>query len=170
MTVPARPEPPGGDRWSSFSGDPRTQGHLRASDADRDTAHHLIAEAYAEGRLSHEEFELRNNQLLQVRELGALVPLLSDLVPDAQPAARRPRGRIPGPVRSWLSVTVVVNVIWLVTAIASRGFYYYWPIWPMLGMFLAVLVPWMFGTKKDEQPPSDRGQLPGNLHRPDDLR
>lgn len=182
MTVPARRDDPGEDRWSSFSGDPRTQGYLRASDSDRDAAHAVVAEAYADGRLTHEEFELRNSQIEQVRELGAMVPLLGDLVPDRKPAGAsapvHPRRRgIPGPLRAWLGVAVVVNVIWFVTSIASQGFYYYWPVWPMLGMFFAVLVPWMFGSNKDrERRDRERNraeqnrQLPGNLHRPDDLR
>ena len=77
--------------WGAFTHDPRDPAHagLRASDADRLTAQHLIGEAYAEGRLTLEEHDEREQQAGSARLLGDLVPLLSDLVPRLLP----PQGR-----------------------------------------------------------------------------
>lgn len=71
------------DAWSAFAHDPRDPAHarLRASDADRFTAAHLLAEAYAEGRLDLEEHDQRADLARDARLLDDLVPLLEDLVP-----------------------------------------------------------------------------------------
>jgi hypothetical protein len=71
------------DAWSAFAHDPRDPAHsrLRAGDADRFTAVHLLAEAYAEGRLDLEEHDQRADLVRDARLLGELVPLLDDLVP-----------------------------------------------------------------------------------------
>lgn len=71
------------DAWGAFAHDPRDPAHarLRAGDADRFTAVHLLAEAYAEGRLDLEEHEQRADLVRDARLLGELVPLLDDLVP-----------------------------------------------------------------------------------------
>lgn len=77
--------------WSAFAHDPRDPAHtaLRASDADRVTAQHLLGEAYAEGRLDLEEHDERAALAASARLLGDLVPLLADLVPRLVP----PQGR-----------------------------------------------------------------------------
>ena len=71
------------DAWSAFPHDPRDPAHarLRASDADRFTATHLLGEAYAEGRLDLAEHDERTEHARGARVLGDLVPLLEDLVP-----------------------------------------------------------------------------------------
>lgn len=71
------------DAWSAFTHDPRDPAHarLRASDADRITAAHLLAEAYAEGRLELDEHDQRADLARDARLVGDLVPLLDDLVP-----------------------------------------------------------------------------------------
>ena len=71
------------DAWSAFAHDPRDPAHagLRASDADRFTAAHLLAEAYAEGRLDLVEHDERVDLARAARLVGDLVPLLDDLVP-----------------------------------------------------------------------------------------
>lgn len=77
--------------WSAFAHDPRDPAHagLRASDADRITAEHLLDEAYAEGRLDLDEHGERTARARGARLLGDLVPLLADLVPRLVP----PQGR-----------------------------------------------------------------------------
>lgn len=71
------------DAWTAFAHDPRDPAHarLRASDADRFTATHLLAEAYAEGRLDLAEHDERADLARAARLLGDVVPLLDDLVP-----------------------------------------------------------------------------------------
>lgn len=70
--------------WRSFPHDPRdpATGSLRASDADRDLVHGVLADAFADGRLDRAEYDERSAALLSARTLGELPPLVVDLVPD----------------------------------------------------------------------------------------
>lgn len=66
---------------------PAAGGSLRASDGDRDQVAALLAAAYAEGRLTHEEHDERLEQVMRARTFDDLVPLTADLVPlDPTPA------------------------------------------------------------------------------------
>lgn len=48
-----------GDVWGSFAHDPREPAvaPLRASDADREVIHGVLAEAFADGRLDRSEYD-----------------------------------------------------------------------------------------------------------------
>jgi hypothetical protein len=72
------------DPWASFQHDPRDPAvaPLRASDADRDVIHGVLADAFADGRLDRDEYDERSSSVLAARTLGELPPLVSDLVPD----------------------------------------------------------------------------------------
>ena len=74
--------------WASFPHDPRdpSMSSLRASDADRDLVHGVLADAFADGRLDRVEYDERSAAVLAARTLGELPPLVSDLVPDRQVA------------------------------------------------------------------------------------
>ncbi|WP_392508793.1 DUF1707 domain-containing protein [Naumannella halotolerans] len=67
---------------------------FRASDADRDAVLGVLGEALANGRLTTEEFDERQNRALAARLLGDLPPLIEDLPEGrrllAQPKADRP--------------------------------------------------------------------------------
>jgi hypothetical protein len=84
-----------GDVWGSFAHDPRDPAvaALRASDADREVIHGVLAEAFADGRLDRAEYDERSTSVLAARTLGDLPPLVADLVP-ALPA-RTASGRVP---------------------------------------------------------------------------
>ena len=130
--------------WESFRLDPRQPGHasMRASDADREIVRALLADAYADGRLTREEYDDRLNTLYGSRTLGEMPSLVSDLVPpDGSPAAPAPLPsadlRTRG-VRKWrrdveesfaafLVPSVICTVIWIVS---GAGFF--WPVFPML--------------------------------------
>jgi hypothetical protein len=59
-------------------------GQMRATDADRDSVHELLKAAYADGRLTFEEFESRSGSLMLAKtydELGALTRDLHQPVP-----------------------------------------------------------------------------------------
>ncbi|HEY1823540.1 MAG TPA: DUF1707 domain-containing protein [Trebonia sp.] len=59
---------------------------LRASDSDRERVIAMLAEALADGRLSHEEYSERMPLALAARTLGDLAPLTTDLAaPEHQP-------------------------------------------------------------------------------------
>lgn len=84
-----------GDVWGSFAHDPRDPAvaSLRASDADREVIHAVLAEAFADGRLDRGEYDERSAAVLTARTLGELPPIVADLVP-ALPA-RAAGGRVP---------------------------------------------------------------------------
>ena len=84
-----------GDVWRSFDHDPRdpSVAPLRASDADREVIHGVLAEAFATGRLDRAEYDERSASVLAARTLGELPPIVADLVP-ALPV-RTSDGRVP---------------------------------------------------------------------------
>jgi hypothetical protein len=84
-----------GDVWSSFAHDPRDPAvsSLRASDADREVVHGVLAEAFADGRLDRTEYDDRSSTVLAARTLGELPPIVADLVPNLP--ARTTSGYVP---------------------------------------------------------------------------
>jgi hypothetical protein len=70
-------------------------GSMRATDADRDSVHTLLQAAYADGRLTWDEFDARSTRLLESKtyeQLGALTADLRQPVPyrpGNQPAVQR---------------------------------------------------------------------------------
>ena len=60
--------------WGSLSRDPRVPGNsgMRASDADRDVVLGVLAEAYADGRITREEHDVRSSATQSARTLGDL--------------------------------------------------------------------------------------------------
>ena len=70
--------------WGQFTADPRRpeSAPLRASDRDRDVVLGVLGEAYADGRLTKEEYDERSDRAAAARTLGDLPALIRDLVPD----------------------------------------------------------------------------------------
>src|SRR3954453_17605975 len=64
---------------------PVAGGHLRASDADRDQVAEVLSAAFAEGRLTREEYDERVDALLKAKTFDELVGLTRDLVVTANP-------------------------------------------------------------------------------------
>lgn len=64
---------------------PVAGGHLRAADSDRDQVSTVLSTAFAEGRLSREEYDERIDGLLAAKTFDDLVGLTRDLV-DVRPA------------------------------------------------------------------------------------
>lgn len=123
---------------------------MRAGDEDRDRTVTLMREAYAEGRLTNDEFQQRMAQAQQSKTFGELAALVSDLpVRPPTPASVAVPTPTPSPASSvavpepdehglrngwlsWLGVSVLVNVIWAATWISNPSDPpYYWPIWVM---------------------------------------
>lgn len=65
---------------------PVAGGHLRASDTDRDQVSTVLSTAFAEGRLTREEYDDRVEALLAAKTFDDLVGLTRDLVVAAAPA------------------------------------------------------------------------------------
>jgi hypothetical protein len=131
--------------WESFRLDPRQPGHasMRASDADREIVRAVLADAYADGRLTREEYDDRLNALYESRTLGEVPALVTDLVPpDSPPAAAAPllpadlrtrgarkwRKDVEESFAAFLIPSIICTVIWI--AATGRGFF--WPAFPML--------------------------------------
>lgn len=63
-------------------------GHMRASDQDRDRTLSVLQTAFAEGRLTKDEYDTRAGQVLSAKVFAQLGAVTADLV--VPPAARRP--------------------------------------------------------------------------------
>ena len=153
---------PTGDVWSRFSADPRSAPALRASDADRNVAVEALNAAFQDGRLDVVEHAERLEQALAAKRLAELAPLLADLsLAPAEPP--RPASGTMRRIRdvgfaAWVALAALLNVIWLASwAFAGDGPYYYWPIWPMIGVGIPLLISVIFGTNSGGDPGSDPG-------------
>lgn len=134
--------------WQRFDLDPRLPGHahLRASDLDRDVISDVLASAYAEGRLDHDELDERSDRLRSTKTLGELPPLVADLITDRsapRPAVRsmraeaeqRYRARLNGALWAFLVPTLICWVVWAMTTPGE----FPWPIFVTLGTSLGWL-------------------------------
>ncbi len=171
-----------GQGWAGFSADPRDAQyqHLRASDADRGNAASMLADAHTDGRLDQDEYDQRLSQAMSAKSLGELVPVLNDVgVQRAQPqnadescmpgmlTAKQAGGTLGGLPRWWLGLAVMFNLIWLLTVIGSGELIYYWPMWPMLGTAIPVILGWINGGGRAQRTDEQRA-LPPSVG--DDLR
>lgn len=155
--LPQRPTKDEG--WEGFSADPRrsVNATFRASDHDRAHAADLLAEAFSAGRLDHDEYDDRLTTAMNAKQVGEFLPLLIDVhlpssgASDTRRPARSSQGKqvLRATINTWLIVAIITNVVWLVTSI-SAGFYYYWPIWPMIGVGIPVLIMLMDGRGPDD--------------------
>jgi hypothetical protein len=143
--------------WGDFTQDPRTPqaAPLRASDRDRDVVTGVLTEAYADGRLTREEYDERADAAASAKTLGQLPPLIHDLVPQTPLGVAASRAAVDTPealharaVQHWQSQrlraltrflipTLVCWVVWLLALQGSSG--YPWPLWVMLGTGINVL-------------------------------
>ena len=142
--------------WGSFTRDPREPeaAGLRAGDRDRDVALGVLADGYAEGRLTKDEYDERAAATSASRTLGDLTPLIADLVPHtptvapgralahATPEALRQRA-----VQRWeaqrrqalsgfLIPTLICWAVWVMTGFSGVGGFdarFPWPLFVMLG-------------------------------------
>lgn len=135
------------DLWARFSARPQSHPTVRASDADRDVAAEVINAAFSDGRLDKLEHADRLEAVLGAKTLGELVPLLSDVTIAGRPEEpTTPVARVrAGAVRAWLGLALLFNVIWVATWLLSGDApYYYWPIWPMIGTAIPVVIAYLF--------------------------
>ncbi len=130
--------------WTQFDHDPRIPAHaaMRASDLDRAVIETVLADAFAEGRITRSEYDERSDAAMASRTLGALLPLVADL-----PVASAPRSTIPDDAArayvqarrqaawTFLSASLICWVIWVATSFGGDGFnaQFPWPLFVMLG-------------------------------------
>lgn len=128
--------------WGRFSYDPRRgqNADLRATDQDRDVVTDVLAEGFADGRLSRDEFDQRTADAAGAKTLGDLSPILSDLVPvvpmgpkgdlvSASPddlrdkAVKRYEAARRGALSTMLLPSVVTFIIWFATGFGGGGWH-----------------------------------------------
>ena len=144
--------------WNEFTHDPRVPANapMRASDRDRAVIETVLADAFAEGRITRTEYDERSDSAMASRTLGDLVPLVADL-----PVSQAPRTNLAEQAQrayvhtrrqavwAFLSATLICWVIWTATGFGGDGFNapFPWPLFAMLGTGLnAGRVTW----QKDE--------------------
>lgn len=125
--------------WRQFDHDPRSPSNakLRASDRDRAVIETVLADAFAEGRITRTEYDERAEAALTSRTLGDLVPLVEDLPVSASAPATS--GNLhQQAVRKWeadrrealvglIGLSALVWTIWAVTMWGE----FPWPLFPM---------------------------------------
>ena len=126
---------------------------IRASDADRERVVASLRDHYAAGRLNGDEFNERLDKAYAATTLGELADLQTDLPTSAPPPLPTPvqpagpvmagSGRFSlewrGAVGSWLSISLVCFVIWLLSG-ASGSLWFLWPTGILGALMLARLV------------------------------
>ncbi len=110
---------------------------MRASDRDRAVIETVLADAFAEGRITRTEYDERAEAALTSRTLGDLVPLVEDLPVSASAPATS--GNLhQQAVRKWeadrrealvglIGLSALVWTIWAVTMWGE----FPWPLFPM---------------------------------------
>ncbi len=140
--------------WGDFTQDPRSSqaAPLRASDRDRDVVTGVLTEAYADGRLTREEFDERAGATAAARTLGELPELIGDLVPqtpvvparsgiaalDADALHARAVQHWESQRRQAVTGVLIPSVICWVIFFAN-GLTFPWPLFVMLGTGLNLM-------------------------------
>lgn len=127
---------------------------MRAGTADRDACARVLNEGLAQGRLTASEHDERMSRCFAAVTMGDLAALTADLPaapvapasPESAPlttatpttgdvAMKSGNSGLKGMWLSWLGVSVLVTVIWGLTALSGDGpVPYFWPMW--------VIGPW----------------------------
>jgi hypothetical protein len=133
-------------------------GHLRASDADRDSVAERLRNAATEGRIGFDELEDRLAATLGSRTYGELEAVVADL-PSTPPARRRTL--VPASPVARVAIAVAVIVPMIVAAIlVFAAFASAWIVWALIGWYV-------FGHHRDHghYRHSRRGYGPRHAHR-----
>lgn len=137
--------------WDEFTLDPRRPDAvgLRASDHDREVVHDVLAEGYAEGRLTKDEFDERAGRTTAARTLGELPAIILDLVPSVRRSA--PADLHAQAVEWWqsqrrkalfgmfLGPSLICWVIWVVMGLGEAGGFSPGFAWPVFVSLVALM-------------------------------
>lgn len=154
--------------WTGFTRDPRSReaAGLRASDADRDHAATILAEAYADGRLRDPEYSDRLDSAMHATYLRDFMPLVSDLaVPTAIVVPEPPRHVVPWfrtPAFHALSAAagILIGIGILVLFLNGGGGAMWWMVWPFMFFVLPQLVGMVKSGIERTPGPGGTDQLP----------
>jgi hypothetical protein len=115
---------------------------LRVSDAEREAVADQLRQHTADGRLTVEEFTSRLDEVYAAKTGRDLRAVLRELPPLVTPESRAPARRdlrrppgVPAPVIPYL-----VFAFWMVVLWALTGAGYFWPIWPLLGWGIPLMI------------------------------
>jgi len=139
---------------------------IRASDADRERVVASLRDHYAAGRLNGDEFNERLDKAYAATTLGDLADLQTDLpapAPPPLPTRAQPAGPVMAgsgrfslewraAVGSWLSISLVCFVIWLLSGAAGS----LWFLWPTGILGAILLARWLAGAPAPGGGKSDR--------------
>jgi hypothetical protein len=179
--------------WGEFTQDPRRPdaAGLRAGDRDRDVALRVLADGYADGKLTKEEYDERADLTSATKTLGELTPLIADLVPHtpqastgrtlASPdelhrkAVRRWESQRREALTGFLIATIVCWTIWVLTGFSGPGGFdpsFPWPVFVTLGTGIHLLQVQLRRSDITEQEQrrlerKQRKALEGRPRRPD---
>lgn len=114
----------------------------RASDAERDRIVRELSRHLGDGRIDLAEYDQRVAHVYRTTTREELTGVLADLPTPAPARPATPRSRFPIWQRieatAWLTVSVLVLVIWGAISLGVGEFTYFWPIW-VIGPWGAVL-------------------------------
>ncbi len=136
----------------------RSGAHQRVSDAERDAVVEQLRLNMADGRLEIDEYGERVATALAARTGADLQAVLADLpqVVPPEEAVRKRRASVRAIVVPYLAVNLFLVLIW-----AIGGFGYFWPIWPILGWGLGVVLSLSAVASADGRRARQRDRRPG---------
>src|SRR4051812_5320227 len=141
---------------------------LRAGDADRQATIDRLAAHSRAGRLSADELEERTATATGARTRGELAALEADLPPAEHAAAAEPAEEVAHRRRARrehvVTYVAVIAFLWVIWAATGAG--YPWPIWPMAGWGLGLVLDLWGGGRghhRPELPPSAGPPAPPGL-------
>jgi hypothetical protein len=120
---------------------------VRVGDREREKVISRLGQAFTQGYLSIPDYETRLDQAFGAQTASALGEVLSDLPlariarDDPQRRAARAAAARRGVrihLAAYLAASLLMIGIWLAVAV-SVGAWYFWPVWPILGMGIGVV-------------------------------
>jgi hypothetical protein len=158
------PEP--SDRWAAR---PVGRGHLRASHGDREQVLDTLKDAFVQGRLTRDEFDLRAGRALASRTYADLAALTADLParpPTAQPTPEVIRTRpvnatVKNGARVIAATTLLTGGVWAGALVSQADGQALSPLaWSFTFLWLGIVI--LVGSVMLESRRQNRsgGQLP----------
>jgi hypothetical protein len=118
------------------------QSSIRASDADRERVAAILRGAAGQGLLTLDEIGDRLAAAYAATHVSDLAPLTADLPEGGRrfaPVDLRARARARTVARAHLGGYVALVLLMVGIWVATGADYYFWPVWPALGMLPAVV-------------------------------
>jgi hypothetical protein len=120
---------------------------VRVGDREREKVIARLGQAFTQGYLSLTDYETRLDQAVDAQTAGALNEILGDL-PIARIVRHDPQRRAARAaaarrglrlhLAAYLAASTLMIGIWLTVAM-TVGAWYFWPVWPILGMGIGVV-------------------------------